>query len=152
MKDNNILIREAIRSDCAQMLELIIELAEYEEAPEEVTVDLEEFEDAGFGKNPVWWAFVAEKDKKLVGISLFYIRYSTWKGRRLYLEDIIVTEKMRRLGIGKELFDKTVEYGKKNKLHGMVWQVLDWNLPAINFYKKYEADFDDKWINVSINF
>lgn len=147
-----IIIREAQKEDCPRMLELINELAIYEKAPDEVTVTLEEFVDAGFGKMPVWWAFVAELNGKIIGISLFYIRYSTWKGRRLYLEDLIVTESMRGQGIGKILFDRTLEYGKKQKLNGMVWQVLDWNEPAIHFYKKYKADFDEGWINVSVNF
>ncbi len=134
------------------MLELIRELAIYEKAPDEVTVSLEAFEDAGFGKNPVWGAFVAEVDGAIVGISLYYVRYSTWKGRRLYLEDLIVTEKMRGLGLGKLLFDQTLAYGKACGYHGMVWQVLEWNEPAIKFYEKYKADFDAEWINVSITY
>ena len=145
-------IRKAIESDCTQMLELIKELAIFEKAPDEVTVSLEEFKDAGFGKNPVWGAFVAEVDGEIVGISLYYVRYSTWKGRRLYLEDLIVTERMRGLGIGKLLFDNTLAYGKKCGFHGMVWQVLDWNEPAIKFYEKYKANFDAEWINVSITY
>lgn len=145
-------IREAIDNDCPQMLELIKELAIFEKAPDEVTVSLEEFKDAGFGKNPVWGAFVAEVDGEIVGISLYYVRYSTWKGRRLYLEDLIVTERMRGLGIGKLLFDKTLAYGKRCGFHGMVWQVLDWNKPAIQFYEKYKANFDAEWINVSITY
>ncbi|MEM6359301.1 MAG: GNAT family N-acetyltransferase, partial [Bacteroidota bacterium] len=95
--------------------------------------------------------FVAE-EKDIVGISLYYYRYSTWKGKRLYLEDIIVTESERGKGIGKHLFDATIEYGKANNCTGMVWQVLDWNEPAINFYQKYyQADLDDEWINCSID-
>ncbi|WP_312189365.1 GNAT family N-acetyltransferase [Sphingobacterium sp.] len=145
-------IRQAVITDCPRMLELIKELAVFEKAPNEVTVSLSEFEDAGFGSNPVWGAFVAEVDHEVVGISLYYTRYSTWKGRRLYLEDLIVTESMRGLGIGKLLFDKTLAYGKQCGFHGMVWQVLDWNEPAIKFYKKYKADFDPEWINVSITY
>lgn len=145
-------IRQAVITDCPRMLELIKELAVFEKAPNEVTVSLSEFEDAGFGSNPVWGAFVAEIDHEIVGISLYYTRYSTWKGRRLYLEDLIVTESMRGLGIGKLLFDKTLAYGKQCGFHGMVWQVLDWNEPAIKFYEKYKADFDPEWINVSITY
>ncbi len=145
-------IRQAVITDCPRMLELIKELAVFEKAPNEVTVSLSEFEDAGFGSNPVWGAFVAEIDHEVVGISLYYTRYSTWKGRRLYLEDLIVTESMRGLGIGKLLFDKTLAYGKQCGFHGMVWQVLDWNEPAIKFYEKYKADFDPEWINVSITY
>ncbi|MEN5231754.1 GNAT family N-acetyltransferase [Sphingobacterium faecium] len=146
------IIRTAVEADGVRMLELIRELAIVEKAPDEVTVSMEEFLDAGFGKNPIWGAFVAEVDEKIVGISLYYIRYSTWKGRRLYLEDLIVTESMRGYGIGKQLFEETLNLGKSQGYHGMVWQVLDWNEPAIQFYKKYKADFDAAWINVSITY
>lgn len=146
----NLIIRQAIAEDCPAMLDLIKELAAYEKAPEEVTVTLEEFVDAGFGSQPVWGAFVAELEDQIVGLSLYYVRYSTWKGQRLYLEDLIVTEKLRGKGIGKSLFDKTLDYAKSKKYKGMVFQVLNWNEPAINFYKKYETKFDDEWINVSI--
>jgi len=146
------IIRPAVEADGVRMLELIRELAIVEKAPDEVTVSMEEFLDAGFGKNPIWGAFVAEVDEKIVGISLYYIRYSTWKGRRLYLEDLIVTESMRGYGIGKQLFEETLNLGKSQGYHGMVWQVLDWNEPAIQFYKKYKADFDAAWINVSITY
>ncbi|MGJ1388564.1 N-acetyltransferase family protein [Sphingobacterium spiritivorum] len=146
-----VIIREAVKTDCPDMLELIKELALFEKAPEQVTVTMEEFEESGFGNNPVWGAFVAEVYGNIVGISLYYIRYSTWKGRRLYLEDLIVTEQMRGTGIGKKLLDQTVEYSKSKGYSGMMWQVLDWNTPAIEFYKKYQATFDGEWLNVSIN-
>lgn len=147
----NIIIRKAAATDCPQMLELVKELARYEKAPNEVTVSLSEFIDAGFGTAPVWEAFVAEINGYIVGISLFYIRYSTWKGRRLYLEDIVVTESMRGKGIGKLLFDETRALCKDRNYSGMVWQVLEWNEPAINFYKKYGATFDGEWMNVSLD-
>lgn len=143
-------IRLATAADCQQLLELVKELAQYERAPDEVTVSLDEFVDAGFGNNPVWEAFVAEVDGRIVGMSLFYIRYSTWKGRRLYLEDIVVTETMRGKGLGKLLFDETWKLCQSRKYSGMVWQVLEWNEPAIGFYKKYGATFDNEWVNVSI--
>lgn len=146
----NITIREANAADCPQMLELIKELAAYENAPDEVTVSMEEFIDAGFGDVPVWEAFVADVAGQLVGMSLFYVRYSTWKGRRLYLEDIIVTAQMRGKGIGGLLFDATRELCRARQYCGMVWQVLEWNEPAINFYKKYGASFDGEWVNVSL--
>ncbi|GAB0157562.1 GNAT family N-acetyltransferase [Chryseobacterium sp. Alg-005] len=147
-----IIIRKAVKDDCAPMLELIKELAEYEKALQEVTLTLEEFTKDGFGEAPVWGAFVAEWNDEIVGISLYYDRYSTWKGRRLYLEDLVVTERMRGKQIGKKLFDATLEYGKSNSYSGMVFQVLNWNEPAINFYKKYNPKFDDEWLNVSIEF
>lgn len=145
-------IRTAKKEDCPRLLELIQELATYEKAPEEVTVSLAEFEIAGFGEQPVWWAFVVEHEGLIVGMSLYYIRYSTWKGRRLYLEDIIVTESMRGKGLGKLLMDHTINHAREAGFSGMMWQVLDWNEPAINFYKKYNSKFDEGWINVNINF
>ncbi len=145
-------IRRAVKEDCSRLLELITELAVYEKAPTEVTVTLEHFIESGFGKDPVWWAFVAEEDGIILGFALYYIRYSTWKGQRMYLEDIIVTEKARGRGIGKLLMDQLIEEAKEKKFSGIMWQVLEWNEPAINFYKKYyNANFDPEWINCSIN-
>lgn len=149
---SEVVIRKAVQEDCAPMLELIKELADYEKALHEVTLTLDQFIEDGFGKSPVWGAFVAEFNGKIVGISLYYDRYSTWKGRRLYLEDLVVTENLRGKQIGKKLFEATLEYGKSNQYSGMVFQVLNWNEPAINFYKKYSPKFDDEWLNVSIEF
>ncbi len=143
-------IRRATKEDCPRLLELIKELAVYEKAPQEVTVTLQHFTESGFGAQPVWWAFVAEEAGIVQGFALYYIRYSTWKGQRMYLEDILVTEKMRGKGLGKLLFDRLVEEAREKKLNGIVWQVLEWNEPAINFYKKYQAKFDPEWINCSM--
>jgi GNAT superfamily N-acetyltransferase len=143
-------IRPAIAEDCDAMLSLIRELAIYERAPDEVTVSMEHFCESGFGNNPVWWAWVAEVDGQIVGFALYYVRYSTWKGQRMYLEDIIVNEPWRGKGIGKLLMDKLIEVAAEKKFTGMMWQVLDWNEPAINFYKRYNAKFDGEWVNVSI--
>lgn len=145
-------LRRAEKTDCPRLLELIQELASYEKAPHEVTVSIEHFEESGFGSNPVWWGFVAEVKGEVVGMALYYIRYSTWKGQRMYLEDILVTEKMRGKKIGSKLFDQLVTEAKEKKFKGMNWQVLDWNEPAINFYKKYQANFDPEWVNCSIDF
>lgn len=150
MEQNNVKIRRAERNDCPRLLELIQELATYERAPDEVTVTLEHFEESGFGKNPVWWAFVAEVDGKVEGFALYYIRYSTWKGQRMYLEDILVTEKMRGRSLGKLLFDRLIEEARDKNFSAIVWQVLEWNEQAINFYKKYETSFDPEWINCSL--
>ena len=147
-----IIIRKAVRKDCARMMELIQELATYEKAPDEVTVSLSHFEESGFGANPVWWAFVAEAQGVVIGMALYYIRYSTWKGQRMYLEDILVTEDMRGQKIGSLLMDALIVEAKEKGFNGMNWQVLDWNEPAINFYKKYNANFDPEWVNCSIVF
>lgn len=146
----NLNIRFAVAEDCARLLELINELAVYERAPEEVTVTLDHFTEAGFGKNPVWKAFVAEVDEVIVGFALYYTRYSTWKGCRLYLEDFIVTETFRGKGLGKILFEKVIEEAKNGDYSGMVWQVLDWNEPAINFYNKYQAQLESGWLNAAL--
>ena len=146
-----IAIRSAVREDCPRLLELIRELADYEKAPQEVTVTLEHFTESGFGPEPVWWAFVATVDGRVEGFALYYIRYSTWKGQRLYLEDFVVTQEMRGRGLGKLLFDRMLVEMKEKNFQGMVWQVLDWNEPAINFYKKYKAQFESGWINCSVN-
>lgn len=148
----NIIIRKAVKEDCKRMMELIHELALYEKAPEQVTVNFDHFVESGFGNNPVWWALVAEVDDKVEGFALCYTRYSTWKGQRLYLEDLLVTEKLRGKGVGKLLFDKLIEACKKGNYSGMAWQVLDWNEPAINFYRKYEAvNIDGGWLNCNLS-
>lgn len=146
----NIVIRKAVKEDCSRILELIHELAVYEKAPGEVTVTQDHFEESGFGKAPVWWAFVAEKDGIVQGFALYYIRYSTWKGQRMYLEDLLVTEELRGKGIGTLLFDELIKEAKEKGFNGIAWQVLEWNEPAINFYKKLQASFDAEWVNCAI--
>jgi len=154
----NIIIRKAVKEDCESIMLLIKELADYEKAPTEVTVDFNHFVESGFGEKPVWWSYVAVAENEnnistIVGFALYYIRYSTWKGQRLYLEDIVVTESMRGKGIGKLLFDQMIEVCHNENFQGMSWQVLNWNEPAINFYKKYKnVSFDDGWLNGSLQF
>ena len=150
----DITLRVARKEDCPRLMELIRELAAYEKAPEQVTVTLPHFEEAGFGPHPVWKAFVATtrvNGREVIhGAALYYVRYSTWKGCRMYLEDIIVTAAWRGKGIGKLLFDQLIKEAKEKEFNGIVFQVLEWNTPAINFYKKYTDKFDPEWINVSI--
>jgi GNAT superfamily N-acetyltransferase len=146
----SIAIRRATAADCPRLLELIRELALYEKAPLEVTVSVQHFTESGFGTQPIWWAFVAEEENLINGFALYYIRYSTWKGQCLYLEDIIVTEKMRGQGIGGQLFERILEEANERKLVRVIWQVLEWNEPAIRFYKKYNATLDPEWINGAI--
>ena len=145
------IIRRAVREDCPRLMELIHELAVFERAPDEVTVSLQHFEESGFGAHPVWWAFVAEIDGVVEAFALYYIRYSTWKGQRMYLEDILVTKEMRGKGLGSLLFEKLIEEAREKKLNGIVFQVLEWNESAIRFYKKYDAEFDNEWVNVTCN-
>jgi len=150
-------LRRAVKEDCKRIIELVQELATYEKAPREVTVSLEHFTESGFGNNPVWWAYVAtttndNNEEIIIGLALYYIRFSTWKGQSLYLEDLIVTEEMRGKGIGKLLFEVMIEECKIKGFKRMCWQVLDWNEPAINFYKRYDATFDGEWMNGVINF
>ena len=145
-------IRKGEKKDLPRVLELVKELALYEKAPEQVINTVEMMEEDGFGANPVYGFFVAVKQstQEIIGISIYYYRYSTWKGRRLYLEDIVVTESERGNGAGKLLFDRTMLKCLEDKCSGMMWQVLDWNEPAINFYKKYGADLDGQWINCNL--
>ena len=147
---NSINIRPGLKSDLPRVLELVKELALFERAPHEVTNTVALMEQDGFGAAPIYGLFVAENENGIVGISLYYWRYSTWKGKRLYLEDIIVTEKERGSGIGKLLFDRTMQKAIEENCSGMMWQVLEWNEPAIKFYKKYGAKLDDEWTNCTL--
>lgn len=146
----NYQIRKGTPADIAQALNLVKELAMYEKAPNEVEVTIDEMTNWGFGSNKLFDFFVAEENTTIVGIALYYYKYSTWKGKCLFLEDIIVTENKRGEGIGKLLFNKIIEIAKEEKVRRMEWQVLDWNNPAINFYKKYNATLDEEWINCKL--
>ena len=133
----SIIIRDGVREDVPTMFELIKELALYEKAPEQVTNTIEQMYLDGFGENPIFGSIVSEVDGQIVGMALYYYRYSTWKGKRLYLEDLIVSEIMRGRGLGEKLLNATIEKARESNCTGLMWQVLDWNEPAINFYKKY---------------
>jgi GNAT superfamily N-acetyltransferase len=143
-------IREGTKADLPRVLELVRELAEFERAPDEVINTVEAMERDGFGPNPIFGFFVAETTGGIVGLSLYYWRYSTWKGKRLYLEDIIVTESERGKGIGKLLFDRTLKHTLDTGCAGMTWQVLDWNEPAIDFYKKYGSKVSTEWYTCTL--
>ena len=146
------LIRPGKKEDLPQVLGLIKELAVYEKAADEVDNTVTRMEVDGFGENPVYGFFVAaEREGPLVGIAIYYYRYSTWKGKWLYLEDLIVTESQRGQGIGKQLLDRTIQKALDENCTGMMWQVLDWNTPAIHFYEKhYRPVLDSEWINCKL--
>lgn len=143
-------IRPGKKEDLPRVLELVKELALYERAPHEVTNTVALMEEDGFGPHPVYGFFVAAYGDNIVGLSLYYWRYSTWKGKRLYLEDIIVTESERGKGTGKLLFERTMQKALEENCTGMMWQVLEWNEPAINFYKKYGSKLDGEWVNCNL--
>jgi GNAT superfamily N-acetyltransferase len=144
----SLLIRAIEPSDVADILGLIRELAEYEHAPHEVVNTEAQLLADGFGEKPLYGGFVAVLDGKVVGMAIYYYRYSTWKGKVLYLEDIYVQPEYRRYQIGSKLLKTLVEFAAEQKCARVSWQVLDWNEPAINFYKKLNANFDPEWVNV----
>ena len=146
------IIRPGKKSDIPQVFELIKELAEYEKALDKVSNTVEKLEEDGFGPKPVYDLFVAEIENSIIGIALTYYRFSTWRGKVMYLEDLIVKEHMRRKGIGKKLFDMILDHAKVTSCVGLSLQVLDWNDLGINFYKKYNMEFDDEWINCYLEF
>lgn len=145
-------ILKGTQADIPQVLELIKELALYEKAPDAVNTSVNQMIEDGFSSNPAYQFFVAKENDIVVGIAVYFIKYSTWKGKGIYLDDIVVQEKKRNKGIGKKLFDAVIEECRFQKCKQLHWQVLDWNEPAINFYKKYNAEFDSGWINCKIHF
>ena len=139
-------IREAKLGDEQSIYDLVYALAVYEKAPKEVVntpaqlaIDLFE--------SKICYAYVAQENNTVIGFALYYISYSTWKGKSLYLEDLFVIPEQRKDGVGGLLFDKVVETAKKLKVKRMDWQILDWNEPALNFYKKKGAHLDSGWVN-----
>lgn len=146
----NVIVREALRGDIPSILGLIKELAEFEKAPHLVTNTETQLLEDGFGLNPFYKAFVAEVDGKVVAFALSYIRYSTWRGKVIYLEDLYVQPEFRSFGIGHKLMEAKLEYAKSINIKHLMLQVLDWNAPAIRFYKTFQAQLDPEWINVLI--
>ena len=144
-------IRPGTEADLPDALRLIVELAVFEREPDAVVTTVESMREDGFGADPVFGFFVAEVNNEVVGISLFYDRYSTWRGKCLYLEDLIVNQKHRGGGIGKALFEQTLKKAREDGYRGMSWQVLDWNEPAIDFYNMYNAKIEDGWLNCSFS-
>ena len=159
------LIRKATRADIPAVHRLIKELATFEKAPDAVTNTVADMAEDCFGERPVFGCHVAELIEEssggssttstatatIVGMAIYYIKYSTWKGKGLYLDDLIVTEKHRGKGIGRKLFDAYVEEAKAMRANQLHWQVLDWNTPAIKFYKKLGATVEVEWLDCKIN-
>jgi len=147
----DVIIRSGREEDLKAVLDLIHELAAYTGFSDQVENSVEQMKEDGFGDNPIYGLLVAEQDGVILGTSIYYYRYSTWKGKRLYLEDLVVKEEMRKKGIGKLLFEATMEEALTEKCSGLIWQVLDENTNAIAFYKKYNASFDRMFINCSLD-
>ena len=144
------MIRKAIETDIADIHRLIGELALYEKAPEKFILTKEQLVKDGFGLNPVWNAHVAIHENEIVGFALYYVKYSTWKGKGVFLDDLIITEAKRGLGYGKLLLREVAIYATEINANFVEWLVLDWNQPSIDFYKKLNAELDDEWIKCTI--
>lgn len=144
-------IRKGLKSDMSSVLELIKELAVFEKEPDAVEISVEDLERDGFGTQPLFHTFVAEVANKIVGVALYYNRFSTWKGKTIHLEDLIVTEAMRGHGVGQALYSRVMQQAKEDKVKRVEWAVLDWNTPAVEFYKKSGATVFDAWRVVQMN-
>jgi len=139
------IIRKGTAADMNGVLALIKELAVFEKEPEAVVITVEDLIRDGFGAHPLFSVFVAEKEQEIVGIALYYYRYSTWKGKTIHLEDLVVKESMRGTGLGSALYSAIIEQGKTDGVRRIEWNVLDWNTPAINFYENSGAKVLDDW-------
>ncbi|MFI5219803.1 MAG: GNAT family N-acetyltransferase [Bacteroidia bacterium] len=147
----NVIIRKGNKTDVSAVFNLMMELAIYEKGEYLVTNTVEQMAEDGFGENPVYGLLVAETENKIAGMAIYFIKYSTWRGKGLSLEDLIVTEKVRKHGIGKKLFESVIAEAKKINARTMHWQVLDWNTPAIDFYKKYNCTFEGEWVDCKLS-
>lgn len=147
---NAIVIRKGRPTDVPAVMELVRELAVYEKAAHEVSNTESRMLADGFSENPAFGLFIAERERQIIGIAIHFVRYSTWKGKMLYLEDIVVRQEMRGQGAGAALFEACMQHCIDAGYAGMSWQVLDWNEPALNFYSKYNAQFDNEWVNGKI--
>lgn len=148
----NLKIREAEKKDVGRILFLIKELATFEKEEDAVKITEEELLEDGFGKSPTYKSIVAEYQGEVIGFALYFIRYSTWQGKTVYLEDFLIEDKYRSKGVGKLLFEEMIAISKRLKVRQMSWQVLDWNEGAIRFYEKYNAEFGEEWLNVRLLF
>lgn len=145
------LVRKGNKNDMPAVLDLIKQLAFFEKEPDAVVISEEDLERDGFGENPLFSTFVAEVDSQIIGVALYYYRYSTWKGKTIHLEDLIVTENKRGTGAGFALYSEIIKEGKRQNVRRIEWNVLDWNEPAIQFYKKSGAKVFDDWRTVQMD-
>ncbi|WP_435414573.1 N-acetyltransferase family protein [Polaribacter aestuariivivens] len=145
------IIRKGEEKDVSAVLELINELAIFEKEPEAVEITEEDLLKDGFSKNPKFNLFVAEQEAKIIGIALFYERYSTWKGKTIHLEDLIVTKSKQKIGAGKALYTAVLKYAYVNNFNRVAWEVIDWNKNAIDFYKSTGATYLNDWSVVQMN-
>ena len=144
-------IRNATKSDMPSVLELINEFAVFEKEPEAVVVTAEDLVRDGFSENPLFECFVAEEKNEIIGMALYYYRFSTWKGKTIHLEDLIVKEDKRGTGAGFALYTEIIKKGKAENVRRIEWNVLDWNTPAIDFYKKSGANVLKDWCVVQMD-
>ena len=144
-------IRKGEKSDLKEVIKLIRELAEYENAIDKVKINISDLEKDGFSENPLFSFIVADIQNKIIGMAFYYNNYSTWEGKCLFLEDLIVTKKYRSHGVGSMLFQSMIEIAKKNQANRMMWQILNWNTPAIEFYKNFNAQISNVWLNGKLN-
>lgn len=146
----DVIIRKALHEDMPKVLHLIHELAVYEKSPESVSLSLEELTEAGMGEHPMYHCRVAEYQNQVVGFCLFYMGFSTWKGKMVYLDDLFVLESYRKMGIGHLLFEAVRNFAQVQNANLMRWMVLEWNEPALSFYRKKKAAMDTEWIQCQL--
>ena len=145
-----IAIRKALINDCKSIFDLSKELAQHHEMEHYVTIKYEDFKAFGFRINPVWWAYVVEYNDEIVGFALYYVRFATWRGTTLYLEDFFIRDNMRGKGLGKLLFNALIVEAKNQNMVAINWQVMKWNDSAIKFYKNYKTYFDEERVYCSL--
>ncbi|PQB03189.1 GNAT family N-acetyltransferase [Polaribacter filamentus] len=145
------IIREGQKQDVKAILDLITELAVFEKEPDAVEITVEDLLKDGFSDNPKFKTFVAEENAVVIGIALFYERYSTWKGKSIHLEDLMVTQSKRKIGAGKALYTAVLKYAHDHNFNRVAWEVIDWNTNAINFYKSTGATYLSDWSVVQMN-
>ena len=145
------IVRQGEEKDMHSVLDLITELAVFEKEPDAVDISVTDLINDGFSENPKFKIFVAEQENQIIGIALFYERYSTWKGRTIHLEDLIVTKNKQKIGAGKALYTAVLKYAFDHDFNRVAWEVIDWNVNAIDFYKSTGATYLKDWSVVQMN-